>query len=123
MLSDSVMFGLLDRGAARDLLNRLGPTSLTSQVGPGPSLGSALTLAATHPGVVTFSGHMIGPVREDERITVDLVQVHGDPVLDTLGPRAVAAAHKRLVELGLDATSRPERVARLGDGTWAFWWD
>jgi len=131
---DLVGFQGLGAQPAALLLDRLGAGALDEPSGPGPSLRAALRAAVAHPGVVLLQGHVVGPGRDDERITVEGVHVVGDPVLDSLGAPDHDRAWRRLVELGLDdAQTEPDELRPPGDdgedepgtipGAWTVWWD
>lgn len=130
---DLVWFQGLGAQAAVVLLDRLGAAALDARAGSGPSLRAALGAAVAHPGVVLVRGHMVGPGRDDERITVEGVHVVGDPVLAGLGAGDLAQAWARVVELGIDdADSEPDELRPPDDeddepgaisGAWTVWWD
>ncbi|MBO3085340.1 hypothetical protein [Cellulomonas fengjieae] len=128
--ADSFFFRGLGAEHAVPLLAALDPDVLDARAGPGPSLGAALRAAAAHPGVVLLTGHVIGPSREDERLTVDGLVVSGDPVLDGLGEADVARAWDRVVALGIDDALAPPDELRPpssnepdGASGWTVWWD
>ncbi|WP_051274596.1 hypothetical protein [Cellulomonas sp. URHD0024] len=119
-----------DEIAAR-LLHLLGPEVLDAPDGSGPTLGNALRAAVAHPGVVLLTGHATGPSSDDERIVVDGLRIRHDPVLDRTDPTDLAAAWRRVVELGIDdALARPDELrapsTQEPDGdpeAWTVWWD
>jgi hypothetical protein len=128
--ADSFFFRGLGAEQAAHLLTALDPDVLAARTGPGPTLGTALRAAVAHPGVVMLTGHVIGPDRDDEGVTVDGLLIRGDPVLDGLGGDDVRA-WDRVVALGIDdALGPPDELrapsAEEPDGNpeaWTVWWD
>ncbi|WP_051639881.1 hypothetical protein [Cellulomonas sp. URHE0023] len=123
---DLVQFEGLGAQAAASLLNRLTAPVLDARLGPGPTLRTALRAAVAHPGVVLLKGHAVGPGREDERVTVDGMDIQDDPVLRRLGQRQASKAWQRVLALGLDdALDRPDelRAPAENGGPWSVWWD
>lgn len=121
-----IMFEDLDAEAAAVLLGGLDAEALDERAGPGPTLRAALRAAVAHPGVVRLNGHAVGPSREDERVTVDGIHIHDDPVLDLLGPGDREQAWRRVQELGIDdAQVVPDelRAPSAVGGPWIVWWD
>ena len=124
LLADSVVFTGLGHQQAEVLLALLSRELLDVQIGAGPTLRRTFQAMVDHPGLITASGLVFGPSRDDEGLMVDQVRVHGDAVLTTLQPDDVEAAYRRLVALGIDDAEQPEQAGPTSDGqAWAFWWD
>ncbi len=128
---DYMTFSRLDGATAGTLLGRLGQDVLDVREG-GPTLRAVLRTAAANAGVVLPFGHVVGPRREDERVTAEGVVVVGDPVLDELGPRERKAAWARVQDLGLNDALRPPdelrrtrqpRKGQAAPSAWTVWWD
>ncbi|WP_315094402.1 hypothetical protein [uncultured Cellulomonas sp.] len=123
---DFLPFTGLGADAAGALLDRLDAGVLDVRTGAGPTLRTALRAAVAHPGVVLLTGHVVGPGRDDERLTVEGAHLH-DPVLAGLDRAAVAAAWQRVVALGLDdALGSPDELRAPTEDepdAWTVWWD
>jgi len=124
LMPDCIVFSGLGHEQAATLLGELPAELLDTQVGAGPTLRRTFQAMIDHPGLVTVSGILFGPSRDDEGMMADQVQVHHDPVLSTLPAGDVEGAYQRLVALGIDAAAKPEQAGPTADGeTWDFWWD
>ena len=121
-----IMFEGLDAETAAVLLGGLDAEALDERTGPGPTLRAALRAAVAHPGVVRLLGHAVGPGREDERVTVDGVHIHDDPVLRRLGRGDHEPAWRRVQELGIGDALTPDELRAPNtpeEGPWTVWWD
>lgn len=121
-----IMFEGLGAQEAAVLLDRLDAEVLDQRDGAGPTLRTALRAAVAHPGVILLTGHAVGPDREDERVTVDGMHLHNDPLLNQLGPNELGPAWQRVQDLGInDALATPDelRAPTTPDGHWTAWWD
>lgn len=124
LLPDSLVFTGLGHQQAQVLLTVLSGALLDVQIGAGPTLRRTFQAMVDHPGLITASGLVFGPCRDDEGLMVDQVRVHGDPVLAGLEPDDIEAAYRRLIALGIEGAAEPEEVGPAADGdVWGFWWD
>lgn len=132
---DLAQFAGLDALAAASLLDLLTPDQLSDRQNDAPTLGAMLRAAVAHPGQVELHGYLVGPGRDDERITAEGVYVYVEPDL------YITARHDDgcqcgelwdLVqrELGVDDALRfPDEVGyrlnrwRPEESCWSLWWD
>ena len=132
---DLARFAGLDAPAAAALLDLLTPDQLSDRQNDAPTLGSMLRAAVAHSGRVELHGYLVGPGRDDERITAEGVYVYVEPDL------YITARHDdgcqcgelwKLVEreLGInDAVCFPHEVDfrlnrwRPEEPCWSLWWD
>ncbi|WP_418275282.1 hypothetical protein ACNHYB_10455 [Isoptericola jiangsuensis] len=72
-------FDHLGPRTARDLLRRLPPDYLAAhRQNDGPTIGAVLRAVVAHPGRVLAHGYVVGPLRCDERVTVEGVLLRSD---------------------------------------------
>jgi hypothetical protein len=132
---DLARFAGLDAPAAADLLERLTSDQLSDRQNDAPTLGNMLRAAVAHPSQIELHGYLVGPARDDERITAEGVYVYGASDL------AITARHDpgRLCEdlwavvqrdLAVDdARAFPDEIIwrlnrwRPEEPCWSLWWD
>jgi hypothetical protein len=125
----------LDASAAATLLERLTPGQLDDRQNDAPTLGAMLRAAVAHPDEVELHGYLVGPARDDERITAEGVDVYGLPELDvSLGHHdgCECATLWDLVQRAVgidDAVCPPDEMVLLtrrwrpNETCWHLWWD
>lgn len=120
-----VNFGGVGPTAAKQLLSKMPERALAVRQNDSPTARTMLTAAVKHPGKVELTGYVVGPERDDERITVDGVYLFDDDITDARG--ALFAARDKY---GLsDATRRPGLVRQVevpwrpGERAWQLEWD
>lgn len=122
-----------------DLLDVLPPENLDDYQNMAPSFGDLARACITHPHSVTVSGYIIAPPRPDERVTIDGITLHANPVEDELRVRFEKDAQAEWLNvwtavagyLGLEASKEhaPDELKaypdpdRQGQYCWWIWWD
>lgn len=132
---DLVRFTRLSGPPAQDLLDRLPADMLQERQNWSPSLGSFLRAAAANPGRVEVFGYLVGPAREDERLSVDGVIVFGLPDFRVTADHDEGCECRELWAyardaFGLDdAEYGPDEITPWYDlrerdrAGWRLWWD
>ena len=114
-------------GAAfsRSLYGNIPASAATDRHHQGPSVRLAMSAAARHPGVVEVGGYVVGPSRQDERISVDEVYLFDDAPTSPL--QAWTAAQGQY-QIGDASTRLPTNVTQVqapwrpGEKAWKFSW-
>lgn len=132
---DLIRYAGLGAAAAAHLLDCLPAAELEDRQNLAPTLGSMLRAAVAHPGRVEVHGYVVGPAREDERLTAEGVVVYGLPEFTLTGHREGRCQCAELfdavcTDLGIDdAEAPPDEItpwssrSRPGERGWRLWWD
>jgi len=132
---DLASFAGLGAPAAASLLDVLTPDQLSDRQNDAPTLGVMLRAAVARPGAVELHGYLVGPGRDDERITAEGVFVYAAPDLDITLRHDTGCQCADLWEmvrrdLGIDDAERfPDEINRRlnhwrpQEPCWSLWWD
>jgi len=132
---DLARFAGLDALAAAELLGRLTTDQLSDRQNDAPTLGNMLRAAVAHPTQIELHGYLVGPARDDERLTAEGIYVYGASDLD-ITPRHDPGCQCEELWLWVqrhltvdDAQGFPDEITwrlnqwRPGEPCWSLWWD
>lgn len=132
---DLVRFTRLSGPTAQELLDRLPADMLEERQNWSPSLGSFLRAAAANPGRVEVFGYLVGPAREDERLSVDGAVVFDVPAFRVSEDHDDGCECRELWAYARDAFGiddaeyGPDEITpwydprEPGKAGWRLWWD
>lgn len=127
MPPDFLRFAGLGAAQAGRLWDVVPADNLLDRQNDAPSCGSLLRACAQNPGRVELLGYVVGPGRDDERLSLEGFVCHGSAPARPAATGADWEELRRALRLGSCAPPDEFRVvaARSRPGAWAWraWWD